>query len=158
MPKKTVIRKEIKNQLERVLSNSRGDNSLNKSDTVSNYFEENQDQDIQEDKQQPNLSLQEELEFKLQKDYSEVIESKSLSEDIDKILKKKMGAFESDGTKGKYLRMAYEYLLTIIPTSVEAERAFSAAGYLCNELRSSLGDKTINSLCFLRSYFQNFTN
>lgn len=68
MPKKTVIRKEIKNRLERVLSNSRGDNSLNKSDTVSNYFEENQDQDIQEDKQQPNLSLQEELEFKLQKD------------------------------------------------------------------------------------------
>jgi len=160
MPKKTVIRKEIKNLLERVLSNTREDNSSNKSDTdtASNYFEENQDQDIQEDKQQPNLSLQEELEFKLQENYSEVIESKGLSEDIDKILKKEMSAFESDGTKGKYLRMTYEYLLTITPTSVEAERAFSAAGYFCNDLRSSLGDETINSLCFLRSYFQNSTN
>jgi len=69
-----------------------------------------------------------------------------------------MSAFESDDTKGKYLRMAYEYLLTIVPTSVEAERAFSAAGYLCNYLRSSLRDETINSLCFLRSYFQNSTN
>lgn len=121
MPKKTVIRKEIKNVLERVLSNTREDNSSNKSDTdtASNYFEENQDQDIQENKQQPNLSLQEELEFKLQKDYSEVIESKGLSENIDKILKKEMSAFESDGTKGKYLRMIYEYLLTITLTSVE---------------------------------------
>lgn len=69
-----------------------------------------------------------------------------------------MSAFESDGTKGKYLRMTYEYLLTITPTSVEAERAFSATGYFCNDLRSSLGDETINSLCFLRSYFQNSTN
>jgi len=94
----------------------------------------------------------------LQENYSEVIESKGLSEDIDKILKKEMSAFESDGTKGKYLRMTYEYLLTITPTSVEAERAFSAAGYFCNDLRSSLGDETINSLCFLRSYFQNSTN
>lgn len=158
MPKKTVIRKEIKNLLERVLSNTRGDNSVNKFDTASNYFEENQGEDIQQNEQQPNLSLQEELEFKLQNDYSEVIESKGLSEDIDKILKKEMSAFESDGTKGKYLRMPYEYLLTITPTSVEAERAFSAAGYLCNDLRSSLGDETINSLCFLRPYFQNSTN
>ena len=158
MPKKTIIRKEIKNLLERVLSNTRGDNSVNNIDTASNNFEENQDQDIQQNEQQPNLSLQEELEFQLQKDYSQVIKSKGLSEDIDKILKKEMSAFESDGTKGKYLHLAYEYLLTITRTSVEAERAFSAAGYLCNNLRSSLGDETINSLCFLRSYFQNSTN
>jgi len=62
MLKKIVIHKEIK-KLERVLSNTRGDNSLNKFDIAPNYFEENQD--IQEDKQQANLSLQEELEFKL---------------------------------------------------------------------------------------------
>lgn len=154
MPKKTVIRKEIKSLLERVVSNTRGDNSLNKSDSASNYSEK--DQNIQD--KQPNLSLQEELEYKLQNDYSEIIESEDLSENIDKILKKEMSVFEGDGTRGKYLRMAYEYLLTVTPTSVEAERAFSAAGYLCNNLRSSLGDETINSLCFLRSYFQSSTN
>lgn len=156
MPKKTIIRKDIKSLLERVLSNTNGDTNSNKFDAASNSFEE--DEHIQENKQQSNWSLQEELEYKLLKDYSKVIESKGDSEDIDKTLKKEMSVFESDGTKGKYLCMAYEYLVTITPTSVEAERAFSAAGYICNDLRSRLGDETINSLCFLRSYFQNSIN
>ena len=43
-------------------------------------------------------------------------------------------------------------LLTIPPSSVEAERCFSAAGLFVTKLRTSLNDETIDSLCFLHSY------
>jgi hypothetical protein len=43
---------------------------------------------------------------------------------------------------------------TIPPTSVEAERAFSAAGVLCTKTRSRLSDTSLDTLCFLRSYFR----
>lgn len=155
MPKKITIRKEIKNLLQRLLNNQHGENILSTSDTDLYFNHSDEDQD---EPAPPILSLEEELEMKLQNEYSEVTESKSLSKNIEDILKKEMSAFENEGTKGKYLRIAYEYLLTIPPTSVEAERAFSAAGYLCSDLRTSLGDETINSLCFLRSYFQNSTS
>jgi len=43
--------------------------------------------------------------------------------------------------------------LSIPATSVEAERAFSAAGVLCTKLRSQLADNSIDTMCFLRSYY-----
>lgn len=66
--------------------------------------------------------------------------------------------FENGGDRGKHLKKCYDYLLTIPPTSVEAERAFSTAGYFCNKIRSSLSDKSLNSLCVLRSYYQDYRN
>ena len=74
--------------------------------------------------------------------------------DYEKILKKEMTAYEVEGIKGKHLSLIYSYLMAIRPTSVEAERAFSAAGYICSTIRSRLGDCTINTICFLRSFFQ----
>lgn len=74
--------------------------------------------------------------------------------DFVKVLKKEMTAYKTDGVKGKYLTLMHDYLLTLKPTSVEAERAFSAAGYICSSIRSRLGDNTIDAICFLRSFFQ----
>lgn len=150
MPKKLAIRKEIKNLLRRVTPNE--DNNVNTSGE-STILE-----DVQ-DREESAISLQEELEFKLQENYKEAEDSQfadsSEEKNLDAILKKEMSALETNGSRGKYLRRAYDYLMTIPPTSVEAERAFSAAGYLCNKLRSSLADNTIDTLCFLRSHFQN---
>ncbi|GFW12392.1 uncharacterized protein TNCV_816451 [Trichonephila clavipes] len=48
-----------------------------------------------------------------------------------------------------------EALKTSPRTSVEAERAFSAAGVFVTKLRTRLSDKSINCFCFLKCYFKN---
>ena len=50
------------------------------------------------------------------------------------------------------METVYSYLLTVPPTSVEAERAFSAAGICTTKLRSQLSDNSVNTLCFLCSF------
>jgi hypothetical protein len=54
--------------------------------------------------------------------------------------------------------MAFNYLMTIQPTSVDAERAFSDAGAVVTKFRTQLNDNTIDKLCFLRSYFKHDPN
>jgi len=69
-------------------------------------------------------------------------------------IKAEMAVFDSTGKRGRCLQQVYEYLLSCPPTSVEAERAFSAAGVLCTKLRTRLDDSTLDTLCFLRSYYR----
>ena len=56
--------------------------------------------------------------------------------------------------RGRHLGNLYDALLTIQPTSVEAERAFSAMNIFVTKFRTCLDDKTVNALCFLREYFK----
>jgi len=58
------------------------------------------------------------------------------------------------GGRGRILQWVYDYLLSVPPTSVESERAFSAAGVVCSKLRTRLGDETLDNLCMLRTFFQ----
>ena len=68
-------------------------------------------------------------------------------------IKSEMAVFECSGVRGRILQLVY--LLTVNPpTSVEAERAFSAAGILCTKIRSRLSDGRLDTLCFLRSYYR----
>ncbi|KAF2886490.1 hypothetical protein ILUMI_19684 [Ignelater luminosus] len=101
------------------------------------------------------LTLKEELEKQLKQE-KQTFKKKpdKMQKDYEKILKKEMACFEFDEIRGQYLTLAYDYILTVQPTSVEAERAFSAAGYICSSLRSRLGDDIINTICFLRAHFQ----
>ena len=46
-------------------------------------------------------------------------------------------------------------MLTIQTKSVPAERGFSASGMFSTKLRTSLSADTLDSLCFLRDYFNN---
>jgi len=72
---------------------------------------------------------------------------------LEQKIKDEISFFEKTGTRGTYLQNVYDFLMTIVPTSVESERAFSAAGYICTKIRSSLDDETIDCLCFLRAYY-----
>ena len=87
--------------------------------------------------------------------------------DLTRSIKKEIPFFETNGIRGKYLTLIYNYLLSIQPTSVESERAFSVAGCtrirsrmvnsvnICTRIRSRMGDNSLNNLCFLRSYINN---
>ena len=47
------------------------------------------------------------------------------------------------------LDMLDKALMTVQPTSVEAERAFSVAGRFLTKLRNRMGDDTLDTLVFL---------
>lgn len=74
-----------------------------------------------------------------------------------KIIKQEMKLLEGGGSRGRFLSKAYQYLQGVKPTSIESERAFSSAGYLCPKIRSRMNDRTLDNLCFLRTYFQTQT-
>lgn len=69
-------------------------------------------------------------------------------------IRKEMTLFECGGSRGKNLENVYQMLMSIPPTSVESERVFSSAAYLCSKIRSRLGDSTLDALVFLRSHFR----
>lgn len=81
-----------------------------------------------------------------------------LPDSIETFIKSELIQFERDGTRGKFLELCYNALKTVPPTSVESERAFSAAGAICTKIRSSLNDETLDTLCFLRAFFKNNKN
>ena len=70
------------------------------------------------------------------------------SKTLSAAIKSPVVIFETSGIRGHFLALSYNYLMSILPTSVEVERAFSAAGVLCSKIRSRLGDSTIDTLCF----------
>lgn len=74
------------------------------------------------------------------------------------IIKKEMDLFKNGETRGHHLVVAFKYLISTPPTSIESKRAFLAAAYVENKLRSRLGYGTLDALLFLRSYFQNKQN
>ena len=79
-------------------------------------------------------------------------------EDYFNYLSKEMNLFEITGTKSTNLRLLEESLYSIPPTSVEAERAFSAAGLFNTNLRSSLSDSSLDTLVFLKGHFKRIEN
>jgi hypothetical protein len=94
------------------------------------------------------------LELEISKSKRTIDPKTQKETDLVKIIKKEMNLFENGGTRGHHLELAFKYLMSIPPTSIESERAFSAAAYIGNKLRSRLGDGTLDALLLLRSYFQ----
>ncbi|KAF2890274.1 hypothetical protein ILUMI_15899 [Ignelater luminosus] len=116
--KKAAIRQEIIRILERVIGV--GDNEYE-----SEVFEKTPEAVTSATATGPALTLKEELEKQLKQE-KETIKKKpdNKQKDYEKILKKEMACFESDGIRGQYLTLAYNCILTVQPTSVEAKRAF----------------------------------
>uniref|UniRef100_A0A2A4JJD4 HAT C-terminal dimerisation domain-containing protein n=1 Tax=Heliothis virescens TaxID=7102 RepID=A0A2A4JJD4_HELVI len=127
MPKRAAIRQEIKKIIEKISTveedemyagdvfenTSIAGTSITVTDTAS------------------TITLQEELEKQLQQEKN-IFKTRpdNKQKDYEKNLKKEMACFESDGIRGEYLTLAYEYIMTVQPISVETERAFSASGYI----------------------------
>lgn len=73
---------------------------------------------------------------------------------VKSMISKEMTMFENGGERGKYLERAYKCVLSIPPSSIEAERSFSAAGIICTKLRSRLNDTTLSTILLLRAHFK----
>ena len=61
--------------------------------------------------------------------------------------------FEATGEMTMTIKRLFDALKSIPPTSIEAERAFSAVGLFITKLRTRLADKSINNLSFLRNFY-----
>ena len=66
-----------------------------------------------------------------------------------RMVQKECEVFEASGRRPANIQHLSEVLLTIQPTSVKAERAFSACGLFVIKLRSRLHDSTVDMLCGL---------
>lgn len=148
LPKKNAMRQEMKTLLKRV-------NKQNIVEPAQEDIMELEEDGLDDDAEPVKMTLEQELEMELKREKENFNKQKPSGQlDYEKVLKKEMSVYETEGVRGEHLSMVYDYLMTLKPTSVEAERAFSAAGYICSSVRSRLGDKTIDKICFLRSYFQ----
>ena len=61
-------------------------------------------------------------------------------------INKAMQLFEATKKRPENLEKIYRSLFTIRPTSVEAERAFSAMGLFPTTIRNRLNDDTLNAM------------
>ena len=77
------------------------------------------------------------------------------SKDLLQILKKEMCILELTSERPAHLEKLYQALLTIRPSSIEAERVFSSANLFVTKLRNKMSDSTLDNLVFLRSHFMN---
>ena len=78
----------------------------------------------------------------------------SSSKELLTCIKRELAVLESTGDRPGCLEKVYQALLTLPPSSTEAERSFSSAGLFVTKMRSSLGDDAVDMLCFLRSYLK----
>ena len=94
------------------------------------------------------------LSVKLQTIMKKCNEDENLSNiDRSQHIVKELAVFELTKERTNNISKLYEAVKSVPPTSVEAERAFSAACLFITKLRSRLSDKSINALCLLRSHF-----
>jgi hypothetical protein len=75
------------------------------------------------------------------------------STDLNILIERKMIYFDGGSTIGPLLQQAYKHLLTVKPTSVDSERAFSAAGQICTKIRLNLNDNSVGQLCLLKAHY-----
>ena len=99
-----------------------------------------------------SLSLKEQLNLAIS-DSLQPPQQNSGTSNLATVIRQEIALFEGGGSRGRHLQFVYDYLLTVPPSSVEAERAFSAAGIVCSRLRTRLDDATLDNLCFLRTFF-----
>ncbi|KAL4083320.1 hypothetical protein QTP88_028649 [Uroleucon formosanum] len=148
IPKNDFIRKQIIKLIERINYN---EHLMTPNEEEQHCFEQTESESIRF----TQLTLKEKLEIEIGKSKRTIDPITQKETDLIKIIKKEMNLFENGGTRGHHLKLAFKYLMSISPTSIESERAFSTAAYIGNKLRSRLGDGTLDDLLFLRSYFKN---
>ena len=92
------------------------------------------------------------LEDQLQKYIDDSLEV-TLPDTNLKSLSSEFKVLENQKKRTANLEHLYQALLTIKPSSVEAEHIFSVAGNFATKIRSRLSDRSLCALVFLKKYF-----
>jgi hypothetical protein len=140
MPSKSVLQKTAKNMLSRLFPTNPEDQE---NENHVSFETENQSKNDQ-------ISLQDELEEAIQHSSKK---QRHNSHDEFRAISKEMLVFEATGKRTSNLDLLFNAFETIPPTSVESERAFSAAGLFVTKIRSRMSDDLLDTLCFLKAYF-----
>ena len=70
------------------------------------------------------------------------------------IINKKIQSFEAAKKRPENLKKIYRSLLTIRPTSVEPELAFSAVALFASKIRIRLSDDTFNAMIVMLQFYK----
>ena len=131
---------------------------LNRMKIVNELHDIGKEQDeLDPDECRPNKrfkSYADVLDFVVKEKQNKKCPSSANLSGLAKVLGQEMANFEKTNVKGVYLQKCFDMLMSVRPTSVESERAFSTGGYFCNKIRSKLTPRTIDTLCFLRSFIR----
>ena len=117
-----------------------------------------QNNDASDAKLQTNRSLEQaEESMSLTENYERFCLSGSRKEPEPKItseiILQEIGLFKATRKRPPNLESLYQALLTIRPTSVEPERAFSSMNNFCSKLRASMNDDTLSNLVMMSQYY-----
>lgn len=100
-----------------------------------------------------NLSSQEiSLDEKLEACILKTLRPMSTTSDDYKLLTNEINIFNATGKITENLELLRNALNTIRPTSTQNERNFSISGNFVSKIRNRLSDKSIDNLCFLKSF------
>ena len=126
--------------------------------TIKEEVEEPKESEVKMEVEEPtaNLTFAQKLQKRIEESKQTTSKTKPLQTSF---IKKEMDLFEASVARGaperpEHLELLYQSLLTLPPSSVTSERAFSSAGLFSTKIRSRLGDSTLHSLVFLRDYYK----
>ena len=73
--------------------------------------------------------------------------------EVQDTFSREIGLFIAGKKQTTQLQLLHKALQTVPPTSVDAERVFSAGGLFLSKLRKYKSDKTLDKLIFFKSFF-----
>ena len=101
------------------------------------------------------MTLSEEFVSFLESENHECEVISAQEESRSQTVEKEMSLFEATKKRPENLEKLYHALLTIKPTSVEPEKAFSAIGLFITKLKNRLNGESLDALIFMRQYYKN---
>lgn len=101
------------------------------------------------------MTLSEKLDAAIKASEERATKTLASKTSISDHFRKEFDIFDSTGERTRNISLLLNGLKTIPPTSIESERAFSAAGLFLTKIRTRLSDRCIDHLCFLKSYYKN---
>lgn len=116
----------------------------------NSYVETDSDEEqIEESTHQSNAFLKEAMEKSIHKFLEDPAEKLT----NPTTLKAEFSLFDATNKKTKNLDLLFDALKTIKPSSVATERVFSISGNIVSKIRTRLSHRSVDILCFLKSYF-----